>query len=183
MNGSESAIILDLRSLPEATALLRDVAVSLAAAASVVLERKHGPGADDAAAIVHGESTRSAMIVRLAIGDDARRTYDDPQEATEEGAEAVAILVARRVLDRVVFARLPKGTGADYKMRAAGLLVDDTYERLECSGIGDGTEATATRLREKVDQLARPANQPPGYAIVTNFVTTPVEIAIGSFPR
>jgi hypothetical protein len=53
------------------------------------------------------------------------------------------------------------------------------YERLEVSGIGGGTERAVSRLREKLTRLAEYPEEPPGFAIVTNFRDDPVEILVG----
>lgn len=118
------------------------------------------------------------------MDDAARRTYADPQEATEKGAEAVAIVAARCLLDRVVFRRLPKATGADYLMRplAAADANTDSYARLECSGIADGQETAAGRLRDKIAQLARYPDGGAGRAIVTRFCSSPVDIRSRRWP-
>lgn len=94
----------------------------------------------------------------------------------------MGILVTRRVLDRVVFRRLPKGTGADYLMREAEAAEGDSYERLECSGMGEGQESASMRLRTKIRQLAQFPGNPSGFAIVTDFRTTPVDIRYGGWP-
>ena len=174
--------VLDLRTLPAATELSRPVAEAIALAASVVLERIHGSEENRCAVAIHGRGMTLGEIRRVSVDDAARATYADLQEATEEGAEGVAVIVARQVLDRIVFRRLPKGTGADYLMRDPASTDKDRYERLECSGIGDGAESATSRLESKLQQLARFPEQPPGQAVVTSFRMTPVEIRHGSFP-
>ena len=177
-------LTLDLRSLPDRCELLPSTSRSIAAAASVRLEQLHGERVDDPMALQSDDLRRTGQIIRLPIQQDARNTYDDPEEATEEGAEAIAILVARDLLDRVVFRRLPKHTGADYRMRAATAAADgDEYERLECSGIGDGRDSASTRLREKLSQMAAHDAGRPGHAIVTRFGREPVEILVARYPR
>jgi hypothetical protein len=156
---------------------------TLALAASVILGHVHGVKERDAAGIHEGDSRREAEIHRVPVDDRARAAYGDLQEATEEGAEAVALMVTRRVLNRIVVQRLPKGTGADYLMRVPEAALDDSYERLECSGIAEGQDSATSRLRSKLDQLARFPSQPPGRAVVTNFRMKPVEIRLGSLPR
>jgi hypothetical protein len=174
-------VSLDLAALPVEAELSRPVAEALALAASVVLDRLHGAREGDAA-ILHGHaSPRTGELRRVPVDAAARATYADPQEATEEGGEGVAVVVARRVLDRIVFRRLPKGTGADYFMRDPEVVEGDTYERLECSGIEDGQETAAARLRSKLEQLARFPKEPPGWAVVTSFRMEPVEVRFGSW--
>jgi len=125
-----------------------------------------------------GARSRAAEIVPTPVDLTAEETYNDPQEATEEGAEGVALTAARAVLDRVAFRRLPKGRGADYLMRRADARDGDDYERLERSGIGEGDEGIDARLREKVRQLARFPEAPPGWAAVTDFRTLPIALRL-----
>jgi hypothetical protein len=176
-------MVLSLRDLPAEVELSRPVSEALALAASVVLDRHQGQKERDVAAIHRDDTSQAAEIHRVPIDGQARATYADLQEATEEGAEGVAMILARRALNRIVFRRLPKGTGADYLMRDPESKDDDAYERLECSGIADGQETATSRLRSKLEQLARFPNQPPGRAVVTHFRMKPVEIRVGSFRR
>ena len=92
MIGSDAPIVLDLRTLPEQCELFRQMAETLAAGASVVLERLQGTGEHDAARVHRGGEALPAVIIRVPVDDAARRSYDDAEEATEEGAEAIAIL-------------------------------------------------------------------------------------------
>jgi hypothetical protein len=174
-------VALSLPHLPGEVELSRPVSEALALAASVVLDQLHGRRDRDAAVIHGDDASRAAEIRRVAVDDRARDTYTDPQEATEEGAEGIAVVMARRVLNRIVFRRLPKGTGADYLMRDPRSKDADAYERLECSGIADGQESATARLRGKLAQLARFPKHPPGWAVITNFRMEPVEIRFGSF--
>lgn len=171
-------IILDLTAISGESELVAPVAHALSLAASVTLERLQEAGERYAADIHIAEDVRRAEIRRMPIAQPARDTYGDPQEATEEGAEGVGVLFARRVLNQIVFARLPKRTGADYRMRAPDSIGGDNYERLECSGIGDGQETGPSRLRDKIEQLRRFPG-PPGHAVVTHFRMRPVEIHHG----
>lgn len=74
---------------------------------------------------------------------------------------------------------LPKGTGADYLLHPVDAPDGDRYERLECSGLGEGDERADTRLREKVRQLARFPDGPPGWAAVTDFRDLPIALHLG----
>lgn len=179
---AHDAVILDLSALPAETELSRPVAEALALAASVMLDHFAPTRERDPAVIVGGGASWTSELRRVRVDDAARATYADHQEATEEGAEGVGISVARRALERVVFRRLPKGTGADYLMRGLHETEGDDYERLECSGIAFGQESASARLRTKLRQLARFPKGPPGVAIVTDFHETPVDIQFGGFP-
>lgn len=147
-------------------------------AASSVLEETQGMEPPHAAQVkVHSKSI-DALLRPVALDEKARRGLEDRDEATEWGAVAVALMVVDGVLNRRVFARLPKGTGADYRMREVGSTGSDSYERLECSGIRQGDESTRARLRTKVRQLSTFPSGGPGYAVVVNFREKPVEIAV-----
>jgi hypothetical protein len=185
--GDPSRLVLDLQRIASEVELSPVIANACALAASVVLDQLHDPRSEDPA-FVSGEGRElEAVIRRVDVDDRARATCADPQESTEEGAEAVAFLTARRVLDRIVFKRLPKRTGADYLMRgpSGGTEGDEEFEslRLECSGIGEGREGAAERLRKKIQQLSRYPDELPGYAVVTDFKPEPVEILFERWPK
>ena len=151
-----------------------------AVAATVLLERIHGIRVQDPFALAHDEP-RTGHLLRRAVTGRAALTYDEPIQATEEAAEAVAFLVARRVLDRVAYGRCRTRTGADYRLHRPGDLDTDDYERLEVSGISGKTEQPTARLREKLERMAEYPDEPPGFAIVTCFRGDPVEILIGRY--
>lgn len=175
-------LALDLADLPKHGELSRSILEALALAASVCLERCHGTRAQDPAEILGSGKNWKANIRRAPLDAQAHATYGDPQEATEHGAVGVAVLVVSRVLDKVVFRRLPKRTGADYLVRDARGPAGDDYERLECSGISSGDESTQTRLARKLGQLARFPEQPKGIAMVTNFRSNPVAVHFDRWP-
>ena len=170
--------ILDLGLLHQEADLCREVVDVLALAASVTLERVRGEGSKDSAVVLIDTEPESRFeIHRLSLTGTRRDSLGDPQEATEWGAAGIAVGLVNRVLRRRVFSRLPKGTGADYLMRIADAPDDDTFERLEVSGIADGRETASERLREKVRQLASHPCDGAGWAVVTRFHTeTNVEV-------
>lgn len=162
---------VELERLQELTALSVDVVRALSLAASVMMDRT-GRAVAERSADVEVEGARHTMtVVAREVSATDRLSYADVQEATEEGAEALAIATAAVVLDRRVFRRLPKATGADYLMhpRETDSDASDHYERLECSGVGEGKERARARLEEKLRQLRRYPEQPPGWAVVTDF--------------
>lgn len=172
---------LDLRTVADATELEPPYAQTRAIAASVLLERRHGARPRDAASLRDDEGVRPAEIVRCTINDRSRATYDEPLQCTEEAAEAIAFTVARQVLQRVVYGRMKTRTGADYRLRPPGAPETDVYERLEVSGIGDGTDTCEDRLHDKLRRFARYPDEPAGFAIITDFGENPVEIRIGRY--
>ena len=174
-------MVLDLAAIGDATDLVAPYAETRAIAATVLLERNHGPRPHDPVDLHHLDRRHAAELHRCEVDARARDTYDEPIQVIEEAAEAVAFLVARRVLDRIAYARLKTRTGADYCLRVPTGRDGDRYERLEVSGIGAGTEHAGHRLREKLDRLAKYTDEPPGYAIVTNFRDDPIEVLVGRY--
>lgn len=173
-------LVLDLGAMGDTTDLEDGYADLRAVAATVVLKGIHGHRPEDPFELEHDEP-RVGHLVRRNVSERADLTYDEPIQATEEAAEAVAFLVARRVLDRVAYGRCRTRTGADYRLRRPGDADTDTYERLEVSGISGKTEQPAARLRDKLERMGEYPHEPPGFAIVTCFRDDPVQILIGRY--
>ena len=138
---------LDLADLREGMPALTTAAGErLAEAASVCLEERGHPLACEL--IVTGAHVEAFRLERLAVSDLLHRTYDDPDEATEEGACGVAILLAREITGLSVVRRARRGTGFDYYLGTDAAL--DFQARLEVSGIRRGNEAQVEALRVRV---------------------------------
>ena len=163
--------LLDLRDLRDGAmvGLSPEVGGSLAQAGAVCLvSQRHEPGVE---LVVTGRLTGSHPLDWEPPDDQARRTWRNEIDATENGAAGVAILMARRLLDYVVTSRSRHGTGFDYWL---GRDIDrDPIQdevRLEVSGIRQGTSSdVARRVREKLTQMKRGETAVPGYAIVVEF--------------
>lgn len=178
----QSVVTLDLASLRhEVDELDPRVVDALALAASVVVDSSHGQASGVAACFHRHGDSRQLELRTLTVDERARATYGDWQEAVEEGAEAIALAVARRLMDLIPFRRLPKRTGADYFVRPLRGGGSDVYERLECSGIASQREDLEQRLRSKLRQLAH-YDSPPGHAVVTHFGRSPIAIAAERWP-
>ncbi|MCX6366745.1 MAG: hypothetical protein NTX57_08550 [Armatimonadetes bacterium] len=103
---------------------------------------------------VAGNHTESFVLERLPVDEVIRRTYNDPEEATEEGACAIAILLARELTGWSVVRRARRGTGFDYYLGSDQAL--DFQARLEVSGIRQGTQAQIeARVRQKRAQTTQ----------------------------
>lgn len=119
----------------------------------------------------------------LAVGDGqvpllwaipdprAAGSHDDLQEATEEGAAAIAITLVRNGSSLDVVRRSRKGRGFDYYLgpRRPGPPFSDSA-CLEVSGIlheDDG--AMASRCRSKLRQVQRGGLGLPGVVVVVGF--------------
>ena len=150
-------------------ALTSATGMRLAEAASLCLESEgHAESVDF---VVNGDHVETFRLERMAIDEVIRRTFDDSEEATEEGACAVSILLAREITGWSVVRRARRGTGFDYYLGEESLL--DFRARLEVSGIRRGTPAQIeTRLRQKRAQIRRSDADWSGlaaYAIVVEF--------------
>lgn len=138
-------------------------------AAEVALARHHSPPTK-AAIHLDESSTEPALIHWVLPGGEQLASYADPEEATEDGACAVAYACVMADGMRVV-SRLPKHTGGDFHLvMPSGAVDDEQFLRLEVSGIGAGCRVSdhRRRLREKIDQLRR-GEDGPGIAIVVAF--------------
>jgi hypothetical protein len=107
-----------------------------------------------------------------AITQQARKSLNDPNEATEWGAVGVAILLAKSELGYSVLERSRKGTGFDYWIGDETELPFDRKAKLEISGIRKGSNLDVkARVREKLKQVARFGHSPTAYVIVVEFGT------------
>ena len=171
---------LDLRELGDGTmaGLSCEVGASLAQAGAVCLESQHHkPGVE---LVITGRLAGRHPLDWESSDDQARRTWRNEIDATENGAAGVAVLMARRLLGYVVTSRSRHGTGFDYWL---GRDIDsDPIQdevRLEVSGIRYGTSAAvARRVREKLGQMTRGKVPAPGYAIVVEFGRPTATVAI-----
>ena len=141
----------------------------LAEAAGVCLESQdHLPGVQLA---VTGYRNGHFVLSWLPVAEQALRSWGHAERATEFGAEAVAILMAKKVIGFAVIECSRKGTGFDYWL---GIRTESTFQRkarLEISGIRRGDESTVrTRMKKKLKQTAQSDEiRLPAYAIVVEF--------------
>ena len=147
----------------------------LAEAAAVCLSSQgHQPGT---VLMVRGLIEQAPEIIWPEVTPQMARTYNDLQEATEDGACAVAILLMRTFTRLTVILRSRKGTGIDYWLGApiAGKteepVVFQNTARLEVSGILRGTQQQmAARMRQKRAQVQRSdGTRLPAYTVIVEF--------------
>lgn len=183
--------MLDLRELvtDDIPGVDRPKGNDLARAAAVCLEsQKHGPGVQMS---IRGASSKVHSVDWAISSPQNRRTRSDLQEATEDGAAGIAILLAIREIGHTVILRSRKTTGIDYwlgdndttSISAAEkrmteelqvLLEDDELivrGRMEVSGILNGDDGEVlSRSTAKLNQTARSASSElPAYVIVVEF--------------
>jgi hypothetical protein len=111
-----------------------------------------------------------------AVDDQARRSHNDLQEATERGAYGIAILIVCDRTGMIVVERSAKGLGFDYWLGDEGEEDDDELfakkVRLEVSGILSGSRSQAqARVRQKREQVKPSDHLAPGYVAVVEFGT------------
>ena len=108
-----------------------------------------------------------------AIDDQARRSHNDLQEATERGASGIAILVVCDLTGMIVVERSKKGPGFDYWLGDED--DDELFQRkarLEASGLLVASRSRMqARVRQKREQVRRSDHLAPGYVAVVEFGT------------
>lgn len=122
---------------------------------------------------VVGIADRTFSISWDAVTDVQRRCYNDLDEATEEGAYGLAILLVKEITRKKAVLRSKKGPGFDYWIGDTDEdeLIFSNMARLEVSGIRNGDDRSITaRLRKKMIQI-RPSNTSgfPAYIAVVEF--------------
>lgn len=136
-----------------------------------------------------GHAQLAAIVVRGYIDDEfrlswpqvteqARRTWNDPEEATEYGATAIAVLLARQELGYSAIERSPKGPGIDYWLgEESDTLSLKRMARLEISGIRVGSTAQVrARVRQKLRQTSPSDGPLPVFVVVVEFSTPTAEV-------
>ena len=163
--------IIDLGLLADGVPYMTPVFCAyLAEAARVCLDERGHPLPVD---LPVGGSFDSLFAVQWEPAtNQLKRTHNDAEVATENGAYGVAFLLIRRLTGLAVIERSRKGTGFDF------WIGDDTEElpfqskaRLEVSGIRQGDAAkVASRVRKKRNQTApTDGTQLPAYIVVVEF--------------
>jgi len=120
------------------------------AAAVCINDRGHSISTN---AIGKGAYNRNYILKRCNVTKDISRTWGDMQEATEEGACAVALVQVSQESKYQVIERSRKGTGIDYWLGDKESFLFQRKARLEVSGSLNGDEKELTkRLHTKIDQ-------------------------------
>jgi len=164
---------INLAALAENTmpGVTRACGMLLAEAAAVCLEeRQHRSGATFH---LTGVKAEQFLMEWPPVDDQARRSHNDLQEATERGAYGIAILIVCDLTGMVVVERSKKGPGFDYWL---GDEDDDLLfkgkARLEVSGILSGSRSQVqARVRQKKEQVRPSDHLAPGYVAVIEFGT------------
>jgi hypothetical protein len=140
----------------------------LAEAASVCLEDQgHGPSTG---LKVDGDFLAAFPLHRLTVEEQMRRSHNDAEKATENGACGVAILAIRDLTGRSVLLQSRRGTGFDYWLSSPQGFLFQEAVRLEVSGIRSGKEGSIReRVRRKMEQTERSRDLAPVLIAVVEF--------------
>ena len=134
--------------------------------------------------LVTGIAVNIYALAWPLITDQTLRALADPQEATEYGATAIAVLLAKKEHGYVAIERSVKGTGIDYWL---GHETDgppfQQKARLEVSGVlrvegsdNDAARVVSSRIRQKLRQTQASSGSLPAYVIVIEFGTPLAEV-------
>jgi hypothetical protein len=157
--------------------LTQEVCAANAQAAAVCLDRHHQP---PTTVEVVSPERRVRWDLRWEPADErARRAWANADDATEDGACAVAMAVVEVELGLTAIQRAETKTGADYYLGHEG---DDTLEtayRLEVAGSDRGdTRSLKSRLSRKVRQTRQGKSNLPAIASVVGFRAGEVHLRV-----
>ena len=183
--------MLDLNELDtdDIPGITREKGNDLAQAGAVCLElQRHQQGVR---CPVRGYFRKSYTLAWPQVTDQAIRTWNDPDEAAEDGAAGIAALLASREIGYPVILRSRKTTGIDYwlgdrdvdnisqveqaaTMELREALQDDgliVRGRMEVSGIQFGNDSIVrARVKRKLNQTNRSDHWGlPAYVVVVEF--------------
>ena len=183
--------MLDLSELGNRTChrISSNIGNALAEAAAYCIESQyHQQGAR---LTVRGDGNGAYRLVWPPVTAAARRGWNHPDEATEDGAAGIAILLSAREIGHMVIARSWRNSGFDYLLgdedisnasdiertvteEMFDILEDDglvVRGRLEVSGIRENTDGAINgRVNEKLAQTSRTDYLGiPAYVIVVEF--------------
>lgn len=134
-------------------------------------QQQHQSGVD--LSVEGAVEERFRLLWHTPITEAIRTSWDDADEATEEGACALAFWIMLETHDLTVIRRSRKSTGFDYWLgRADGELFQEAG-RLEISGIREGNDAA---IRARARDRARQTRQSdelfshlPAYIVIVEF--------------
>jgi hypothetical protein len=120
---------------------------------------------------VRGDYETSFTVSWPETSDQVWREWSDPQEATENGACGIAILLVGALTDYHIVQRSWKGTGFDYWLGRKSDPLFQNAARLEVSGIRQGNaKLIEGRVKQKMRQTRRSARlKLPAFVVVVEF--------------
>jgi hypothetical protein len=161
--------LLKLQALGDgSTELLKEYEACFGSAAAICLEDQgHSPLVEMK---VSGFFNNGFHIDWEPVGDEAKRTWQDEQETTKNGACGVALLLMREIARLKAVEVSRKYNGFDFWMSSKNSAFPfKRSARLEVSGIRKGAGRKQTRLQEKIDRLKQYSNPLPAFIVVIEF--------------
>ncbi len=117
-----------------------------------------------------GGGNGTARVSWREPSEQVKRSWADEPFATEQGAYAVAIGLAREARGLVALERSRRFNGFDYWLGEDEQTLFADKVRLEVSGIRHGTDAQIkARVKQKVEQVAVSDGELKGLVIVVEF--------------
>ena len=103
--------------------------------------------------IGEGHFVSNYAITRYDVNEEMKRTWNDEEDATEQGAYGMAFLVASNEMKFKAIEKSRKKTGIDYWLGEEENFLFQNKVRLEVSGIRKGTDQQlSTRFDGKMAQ-------------------------------
>ena len=183
--------MLDLNELDtdDIPGITREKGNDLAQAGAVCLQlQRHRQGVRFP---VRGYFSKTYALAWPQVAEQAMRTWNDPDEAAEDGAASIAALLASREIGCPVILRSRKATGIDYWLgdkdatnislaeQTATMALREALQdndlvvrgRMEVSGIQLGNDSIVrARVRRKLNQTNRSDDwRLPAYVVVVEF--------------
>ncbi|HYO13750.1 MAG TPA: hypothetical protein VE685_11200 [Thermoanaerobaculia bacterium] len=109
--------------------------------------------------------------------ENAKASWNNKDDATEQGAYSVSLAVVEAELGLVALSRAETRTGADYYIGIPGTDLEESY-RLEVSGTRSSEmREVQSRLRQKLEQARKGQSNKPALACIVGFGTKTIAIA------
>lgn len=162
--------LLPLQNMAERhQALTPSIAGSYLEAARVCLDRHHSSPKEF---ILENDRIESVANVEWQVTDDRiQAAWANVDDATRDGAYAIAIAATELLRGLVAVHRAETRTGADYYIAPMGEELEDLehWWRLEVSGTHLDKSEVKRRLREKLEQARKGNSNLPALAAVVGF--------------
>jgi hypothetical protein len=115
-------------------------------------------------------SVASAILLWDEPSEEAKRAWNNRDDATRDAAYIVSLAALESELGLVALSRAETRTGADYYVGQPNSLDLEAAYRLEVSGVDAGDQRIVrSRLREKLRQAAEGDSSLPAFASVVGF--------------
>lgn len=128
---------------------------------------------------IDGDFSERVRVQWVHVIEDAMlRYWNDPNEAVEQGAVGLALLIVRLLTGYTVVERAIKGTGIDWWLGSTDDPLFQRKARLEVSGILSGTASQVdARTRIKIEQSKQTDTTGlKAYIVVVEFSTPQAQV-------